>query len=185
VAAVATASMLGYLAAAYVLRARARRARPAAVVAHRGLAAYSPYFIWVPYAVAALRPGPEVPVPEALRWLGLALIAGGPLFMTWAAATLGRHFDMEIVVHGAHEVVSSGPYALVRHPIYAGMALHFVGMALATGDLVFMLGTLLVSFPALYQRAAAEEDLLRRELGPAYADYARSVPMLVPFPRPR
>lgn len=179
-AAVAIASMLGYLVTAYVLRARARRARPATVVEHRGLAAYSPYFIWVPYAVAALRPGPEIALPDPVRWAGLALVVVGPIVMAWSAATLGRHFDMEIVVHGAHEVVSSGPYAVVRHPIYAGMALHFIGVALATGNVVFMLGTALVSFPALYQRAAAEEELLRRELGPAYEAYARRVPMLIP-----
>lgn len=172
--------MLAYGVAAYAIRARARRARPAVVAEARGLAAYSPYFIWVPYAVIALRPGPEISLPDVPRWLGVVLIVAGPLFMIWSAATLGRHFDVEILVHGAHEVVRTGPYAVVRHPIYAGMALHFVGAMLATGNLLFIAGTLFVSFPALYQRAAAEERLLRAELGAAYAAYARDVPMLVP-----
>jgi protein-S-isoprenylcysteine O-methyltransferase Ste14 len=180
VTAVAVASMLAYGVAAYRLRARAVRERPPAVAAAGGLAAYSPYLVWVPYAVIALRPGPEVDVPQALRWIGLALIVSGPLFMIWAAATLGRHFDVEILVHGAHEVVRTGPYAIVRHPIYAGMALHFIGAILATGNWVFILGTLLVSFPALYQRATAEERLLRATLGDAYVRYARDVPMLIP-----
>lgn len=183
VTAVAVGPMLAYAVAAYAIRARARRERPPTVVEHRGLAADSPYFIWVPYVVIALRPGPEVALPEALGWLGLALAAAGPGVMIWSAATLGRHFDVEILVHGAHEVVRSGPYGIVRHPIYAGMALHFIGLALATGNVLFILGTLLVSFPALYQRAAAEETLLRRELGSAYAAYARDVPMLVPRKR--
>ena len=181
--AVAVGSMLAYAVAAYAIRARARRERPPTVVEHRGLAAYSPYFIWVPYAVIALRPGPEIDVPDALRWIGLALTVAGPLVMIWSAATLGRHFDVEILVHGAHEVVRSGPYGIVRHPIYAGMALHFIGLALATGNVLFTLGTVFVSFPALYQRAAAEETLLRRELGAAYEGYARDVPMLLPLPR--
>jgi protein-S-isoprenylcysteine O-methyltransferase Ste14 len=180
VTAAAVLSMLAYGVAAYLVRARAVRERPPAVAAAGGLARYSPYFIWVPYAVIALRPGPEVDVPEPLRWLGLALIVAGPLFMIWAAVTLGRHFDVEILVHGAHEVVRTGPYAVVRHPIYAGMALHFVGATCATGNWIFTLGTLLVSFPALYQRAAAEERLLRETLGDAYARYAREVPMLIP-----
>ncbi len=173
--------MLAYAVAAYRILARARRDRPPAVAATGGLAAYSPYFIWVPYVVIALRPGPEIAVPEALRWLGLALIVAGPLFMIWSAATLGRHFDVEVLVHGAHEVVRTGPYGVVRHPIYAGMALHFIGASLATGNLLFIAGTLFVSFPALYQRASAEETLLRRALGEAYERYRREVPMLFPM----
>jgi protein-S-isoprenylcysteine O-methyltransferase Ste14 len=86
-------------------------------------------------------------------------------------------------VHGGHEVVRRGPYSLVRHPIYTGLAVHFIGACLATGNLILVAGTLLVSFPALYQRAAAEETLLRRELGDAYESYAREVPMLVPMRR--
>jgi cytochrome c oxidase subunit II len=182
VALLAAASMTAYGAVAYAIRARARRERPPAVAEHRGLAAYSPYLIWVPYVVLALHPGPEIGLPTAVRWLGVALIVLGPALMVWAAATLGRHFDVELVVHGAHEVVRTGPYGIVRHPIYAGMALHFIGAILATGNWLFILGTLLVSFPALYQRAAAEERLLRETLGEAYARYAREVPMLLPRP---
>ncbi|MBI2324701.1 MAG: isoprenylcysteine carboxylmethyltransferase family protein [Chloroflexi bacterium] len=172
--------MLAYAVAAYLILARARRERPATVAQMGGLAAYSPYFVWVPYVVMALRPGPEVGVPDALRWIGLVLIVAGPLLQIWAAATLGRHFDVEILVHGAHEVVRSGPYGLVRHPIYTGIALHFIGAMLATGNLLFIAGTLVVSFPALYQRASAEETLLRQTLGEEYERYARDVPMLVP-----
>lgn len=180
---IATASMLAYGVVAYALRARARRARPPAVAEASGLARTSPYFIWVPYAVMWLRPGPAIDVPEPLRWVGLATIVAGPLFMVWSAATLGRHFDVEVQVHGAHEVVRRGPYRFVRHPIYSGMALHFIGASLATGGAVLALGTLLVTFPALYQRASAEERLLRAQLGDAYARYADEVPMLVPLLR--
>jgi protein-S-isoprenylcysteine O-methyltransferase Ste14 len=173
--------MLAYAVAAYRILARAHRERPATVAAAGGLAAYSPYFIWVPYLVIALRPGPELDVPDALRWVGLALVVAGPAVMIWSAATLGRHFDVEVRVHGAHEVVRSGPYGVVRHPIYAGMAVHFIGAMLATGDLLFIAGTLLGSFPALYQRASAEETLLRRALGEADERYRREVPMLFPM----
>ncbi|MGH2499808.1 MAG: methyltransferase family protein, partial [Candidatus Limnocylindria bacterium] len=138
---------------------------------------------WVPYVVVALRPGPELAVPDAVRWAGLALAVAGCAFAAWAAGTLGEHFDVEIEVHERHAVVRSGPYAIVRHPVYSGLALHFVGACLATGNLALALGTLLVSFPALWLRAATEERLLRRELGAAYDAYAREVPMLVPFPR--
>ncbi len=175
--------MLAYGLIAYSIRARARRERPPTVAEAGGLARRSPFFIWVPYVVIALRPGPEIDVPETLRWLGLALVVAGVLFMIWSAVTLGRHFDVEIQVHGAHEVVRRGPYAIVRHPIYAGMALHFLGACLATGNVLFVAGTVFISFPALYQRATAEERLLRDQLGDAYDRYAREVSMLIPFMR--
>ncbi|HSW94896.1 MAG TPA: isoprenylcysteine carboxylmethyltransferase family protein [Patescibacteria group bacterium] len=143
-----------------------------------------PAFVWVPYVVIALRPGPELPVPDAARWIGLALIVGGIAFSIWAARTLGRHFDMEVEVHEGHEVVDRGPFAIVRHPVYLGLAVHFIGACLATGNWLLIAGTLLGTFPALYVRAAAEERLLRESLGPAYDAYAHRVPMLVPVPRP-
>lgn len=101
----------------------------------------------------------------------------------WAAGTLGRHFDVEVQVHRGHEVVRSGPYGIVRHPIYTGLAVHYLGACLATGNLVLIAGTLAVTIPALYVRARAEEELLRSELGEAYDRYAREVPMLVPGSR--
>jgi protein-S-isoprenylcysteine O-methyltransferase Ste14 len=183
VTAVAVAAIVAYGIAAYSIRARARRSRPPTIVEAGGLARNSPYFVWVPYLVITLRPGPEIDIPEPMRWLGLALVVGGVALSIWSAATLGRHFDVELEVHGGHEVVRRGPYSLVRHPIYTGLAVHFIGACLATGNLILVAGTLLVSFPALYQRAASEETLLRRELGDAYESYAREVPMLVPMRR--
>lgn len=139
-----------------------------------------PAFVWVPYVVIALRPGPELPFPDPVRWIGLGLILGGIAFSIWAARTLGRHFDMEVEVHEGHEVVDRGPFAIVRHPVYLGLAIHFIGACVATGNLLLIAGTLFGTFPALYVRALAEEGLLRESLGPAYDAYARRVPMLIP-----
>lgn len=183
VTAVAVAGIVAYALVAYPLRARARAARQPSVLQGAGLARWLPYFVWVPYVVIAIRPGPELDVPEALRWAGLAVTALGPLICIWSALTLGRHFDLEVEVHGGHEVVRSGPYRLVRHPIYLGLLVHFLGACLATGNLVLVTGTALVTVPGLYLRARAEERLLREHLGVAYERYAREVPMLVPFVR--
>jgi protein-S-isoprenylcysteine O-methyltransferase Ste14 len=141
-----------------------------------------PYFFWVPYVVIALRPGPEVDVPDALRWIGVALSVLGIVFSLWAMVALGRHYDLVLEVHQDHELVRHGPYALVRHPVYTGLGLHFAGACLATGNLLLIAGTLLVSYPAFYARARAEERLLRDRFGVEYEKYAREVPMLVPLP---
>jgi protein-S-isoprenylcysteine O-methyltransferase Ste14 len=96
--------------------------------------------------------------------------------------TLGRHYDLVLEVHQDHELVRRGPYALVRHPVYTGLGLHFAGACLATGNLLLIAGTLLVSYPAFYARARAEERLLRGRFGAEYEKYAQEVPMLVPLP---
>jgi len=180
IAAVATGSFVVYITYAFWLRARSRARRGPSLVERGGLAKWLPLFVWVPYAVIWLRAGPELPIPEPLVWLGLVLTVAGIAFAIWAAATLGRHFDVEVQVHRGHEVVRSGPYGIVRHPIYSGLALHYVGACLATGNLVLLAGTLAVTVPGLWLRARAEEELLRSELGEPYDRYARDVPMLVP-----
>lgn len=145
-----------------------------------GLPAITPYFFWVPYVVIALRPGPEIALPESMRWLGLALIVAGVAFALWAIAALGRHYDLVLEIHADHELVRLGPYRFVRHPVYTGLALHFAGACLATGNLLFIAGTVLVSYPAFVGRARAEEALLRDRFGAAYDAYASEVGMFVP-----
>jgi protein-S-isoprenylcysteine O-methyltransferase Ste14 len=181
---VAWTSALSFLVyGVFATRLRARVLRGRRTVATGGaLAQRLPYFIWVPYVVIAVRPGPELPFPDAVRWAGLALVVAGIGFSIWSARTLGRHFDMEVEVHEGHEVVDRGPFAIVRHPVYFGLAVHLIGACLATGNGLLIAGTLLGAVPALYVRAAAEERLLRASLGSAYDAYARRVPMLLPLP---
>jgi protein-S-isoprenylcysteine O-methyltransferase Ste14 len=180
VTATAIGSILIWFAAAYLQRARAVRERGISLERAGGLPAIVPYFVWLPYVVIALRPGPELALPQPVRQAGLVLTVGGIAFALWALRTMGRHYDVEVEIHRGHELVRSGPFAIVRHPVYAGLALHFVGTCLATGNLVLIAGTLAGAIPAFCIRARAEERLLRREFGPAYEEYAREVPMLLP-----
>jgi protein-S-isoprenylcysteine O-methyltransferase Ste14 len=169
-----------FIVSAQIARGRAIARRGASLRTASGVAQWLPYFFWVPYVVAWARLGPEVEVGDALRALGLALCVGGVGVSLWAIATLGRHYDLVLEIHAGHEIVRTGPFALVRHPVYTGLALHFIGACLATGNLVLCAGTLLVTLPTLWIRATAEEQLLRGEFGEEYERYAREVPMLVP-----
>jgi protein-S-isoprenylcysteine O-methyltransferase Ste14 len=178
---VSVAAIVTFMVVAQLSRARGVARRGETVARSRGLAHYVAYFFFVPYVVIAARPGPEVELAGPVRWVGLALVVLGITFAVWAIATLGRHYDLELEIHRDHELIRSGPYRLVRHPVYSGLALHFAGACLATGDLVLVAGTLLVTFPALYLRAKTEERLLRERFGASYDAYAREVGMLVPL----
>jgi protein-S-isoprenylcysteine O-methyltransferase Ste14 len=178
---VSVASIVTFMVVAQVSRIRGVARRGETLARSRGLAHYVAYFFFVPYVVVAARLGPELDLPEPLRWAGLALVVVGIAFALWAIATLGRHYDLELEIHRDHELVRAGPYRFVRHPVYTGLALHFVGACLATGNLLLIAGTLFVAFPAFYVRARTEERLLRERFGAAYDDYAREVGMLVPL----
>jgi protein-S-isoprenylcysteine O-methyltransferase Ste14 len=179
--AVVIAGGAAFIVFAQLARLRAVAQRGASLRTSGGLPQLAPYFFWVPYAVVALRPGPNVDVPAPLAVLGLCIAVAGVAIALWAIVTLGRHYDLLLEVHAGHELVRTGPYALVRHPVYTGLALHFAGACLATGNLLLIAGTLLVSYPAFYLRARAEEALLRREFTAEYERYAKEVGMLVPF----
>lgn len=165
VTAITVGAIALYVALATVLRRRSLRWRGPSLQRGTSLAAiWLPYLLPVPYLVITFGVGPELDVPVGLRWSGLALVVGGVAFSSWAALTLGRHFDLEVEVHRDHELVRSGPYAVVAHPIYSGLAIHLIGACLATGNVILIAGTLFVAIPAFVARAR-EEDRLLRESG--------------------
>jgi protein-S-isoprenylcysteine O-methyltransferase Ste14 len=180
VALMAVVAFTIYIARASLLQRRARRVRGGPLRAAGGVARWGPAFVFVPYLILDGRPGPTIAPSEPIVDIGLALVIVGAAFALWAASTLGAQFDLEPGVHQGHSVVRAGPYRVVRHPVYVGIAVHLVGACIASGNLALILGVLLVGFPLLYVRARAEEQLLRAELGPAYDVYSRDVGMFVP-----
>jgi protein-S-isoprenylcysteine O-methyltransferase Ste14 len=110
---------------------------------------------------------------------GVALI--GILFAWWGRIHLGRLWSGTITLKQDHHVVDTGPYALVRHPIYTGLILSILATAAAQATVTGLLGAGAIAI-GLWIKARAEERLLATELGAdAYSDYRRRVPMLVPF----
>lgn len=126
-----------------------------------------------PFAIPFVSEG-----PRDGGWLGLAATAVlivGLLSMLWALGALGTNIS---VVPQAREVVTHGPYAVVRHPLYAAEIVNVVGICLAaTGPWPWVVAAALVCFQVM--RARREERLLAQVL-PGYADYAARTPMLVP-----
>jgi protein-S-isoprenylcysteine O-methyltransferase Ste14 len=111
----------------------------------------------------------------------LSLEAGAFAFAWWARLALGRLWSGMITLREGHRVIQTGPYRLVRHPIYTGFLGAAWSFALLVGAPRPLLGALLLT-ATMALKARREETFLRQELGEAaYDDYARRTPMLVPF----
>jgi protein-S-isoprenylcysteine O-methyltransferase Ste14 len=121
--------------------------------------------------------------PEAalLDWALVAAFLGGLAACWWARLHMGRLWSGGVAVKEGHRVVDTGPYAIVRHPIYTGAfiaVIPFAAIRARPVDLLFAAG--FVVFFAL--KARIEERFLCAQLGPDYERYRERVPMLVPRP---
>ncbi len=126
---------------------------------------------------ARLVPAPWEPVLAAH---GLVLTALGVGLAVWAKVRLGRWFSATFGIKPDHQLVTDGPYAVVRHPIYAGLLAALVGAALIWNSAVTLALAVLQSVP-LFFHTVYEETLFEAHFGEAYRDYERRVPRLIPF----
>ena len=118
--------------------------------------------------------------PE-VGWLMVALAVVGFAFCWWARLHLGRLWSGTVTRKEGHHVVDTGPYGIVRHPIYTGLLLAIFAMAAIRATPLALLGSLMIAV-AFVLKARLEETFLGEELGrETYDAYRRRVPMLVPF----
>jgi protein-S-isoprenylcysteine O-methyltransferase Ste14 len=121
------------------------------------------------------------PVSAPLGWSMEGLIVVGILFAWWARVHLGKLWSGGIERMAEHRVVDTGPYALVRHPIYTGLILAIFATAAIRGTPWALLGAALFAL-GFALKAKVEERFLEAELG-GYDAYRARVPMIVPFVR--
>jgi protein-S-isoprenylcysteine O-methyltransferase Ste14 len=121
-----------------------------------------------------------LPIANWCFWSGAAITAAGLLFSVWARRHLGKNWSQAVTVKEGHELVTSGPYAVVRHPIYTGLLLGFFGSAVARGEWRGILAVALV-FSALWFKLQLEEEWMRAQFGESYGAYSRKVAALVPY----
>ena len=113
-------------------------------------------------------------------WIGAAITSAGLLLCVWARRHLGRNWSRAVTLKEDHELITSGPYAVVRHPIYTGLLFALIGSALARGEWRGVLGVALI-FAALWFKLRLEERWMREQFGAAYEAYSRRVAALVPY----
>ena len=116
-------------------------------------------------------------LPVAL--LSDLIVLAGAAVMVWARLTLGRNWSAEVSLKQDHELIESGPYAHVRHPIYSGLLLMCLGTAIFYGRALGF-GLLLALAAGLWWKARGEEQMMSRHFPDAYADYSSRVHAIIP-----
>jgi protein-S-isoprenylcysteine O-methyltransferase Ste14 len=120
--------------------------------------------------------------PSGIRpfWIGAAVTVVGLLFAVWARQHLGSNWSHAVTVKQGHELITTGPYALVRHPIYTGILTGFLGTAIALSQVRGVIGFVLI-FLVLWAKLRTEEEWMRSQFGETYATYTRQTAALLPY----
>jgi protein-S-isoprenylcysteine O-methyltransferase Ste14 len=116
---------------------------------------------------------------DAVRWLGVALLAAGGALRLWPVAVLGGRFSGLVAIQPGHELVTTGIYSRIRHPSYLGLLISALGWGLAFNTAVGLF-LALANIPPLVARMNAEERLLSSEFGGAYEEYRAQTARLIP-----
>jgi len=120
-------------------------------------------------------------VSDAAGWLLAAVTAAGFLFSWWARIHLGSLWSSAVTLKEGHHVVDTGPYRVVRHPIYTGIIIATFATAIDKGTYVALAGAVLM-LVGWFIKARVEERFLRVQLGAeSYDAYARKTAMLIPY----
>ena len=120
-----------------------------------------------------------VPNEPAVWLAGLAMTALGIGISIWARLSLGANWSGMVTLKTGHELVRTGLYRWIRHPIYTGILLGMVGTAMIKGHLRGWIGVVVV-LCAFYFKARREERFLREEFGAGFDEHSRRTGMFLP-----
>jgi len=121
-----------------------------------------------------------LPHSLALNIISLVLALLGLSLSIWARVVLGRNWSGTVTFKENHELIERGPYAFIRHPIYTGMLLMFLGTALALGTFAGLMGVPIL-FLSFWIKFRQEEALMIEHFGDQYLTYRKRVSAIIPF----
>ena len=121
--------------------------------------------------------------PSSLICSMLVALLGGSAIVIFIAATkaMGRNWSVVARTRSDHELVRTGPFAVVRHPIYLALFLYMLSFGIAFGHFGQLLLALPLYIVGAIVRIGEEEKLLRAQFGDEHARYVREVPAFIPF----
>jgi protein-S-isoprenylcysteine O-methyltransferase Ste14 len=120
-----------------------------------------------------------IPKSVVVVWLGVAVAGAGIALAIWARRHLGENWSDKVVLKVDHQLIRSGPYGYLRHPIYTGVLLGVGGTALAIGEWRGIVALLLQGTSYLI-KAKREERILAESFGEAFAEYKRETGFFLP-----
>lgn len=120
------------------------------------------------------------PVRTVAAVVGLGLVVAGAAFNIAGRVTLRSAWSNQIEVCEGQELISRGPYAMVRHPLYASLIWMFVGGSLVYANPLSLALTLAVFVPMMYVRARKEDAVLGDSFGESFDTYRRRTGMFLP-----
>jgi protein-S-isoprenylcysteine O-methyltransferase Ste14 len=131
----------------------------------------------LPYPLLNVR---LVPAGATAALVGYGLLVAGLLFAIWARVYLGGNWSANVTLKQNHTLVRSGPYRMVRHPIYTGLLVALLGTAITLGELRCFLGVTLAAI-AWKIKSMTEEAFMRQQFGEQYTRYQLEVKALIPY----
>jgi protein-S-isoprenylcysteine O-methyltransferase Ste14 len=120
-----------------------------------------------------------VPYAPWIRATGAALTWLGILFAIWARYHIGRYWSSSVSLRAGHQLVRTGPYSRIRHPIYTGILLALAGTALVIGRYGALLAFVIMVIGFAW-KASREEALLAGEFGPSFEEHKRHTGFFLP-----
>jgi len=120
-----------------------------------------------------------VPLPVAVRWLGVALSIVGIAMMQWTLATLGKNLTDTVETRQTAHLITHGPYRWVRHPYYVTAAMLIAATTLITANLLIGIAGIIVQL-LLVIRTPLEEQVLEERFGQDYRDYQATTGRFLP-----
>jgi protein-S-isoprenylcysteine O-methyltransferase Ste14 len=120
-----------------------------------------------------------VPEGPGIEWLGVAITAAGIAFALWARWHLGANWSGLVTLKEGHELIRTGPYRFIRHPIYTGILIGLFGTLLEDGEMRSLVALAMV-WLSFYIKARREESFLSQEFGPGFAEHQGHTGMFLP-----
>jgi protein-S-isoprenylcysteine O-methyltransferase Ste14 len=120
-----------------------------------------------------------IPHDVFLEVLAVTLTALGIAFAIWARFYIGQNWSSAVTIKVGHQLIRSGPYAWVRHPIYSGLLLAMIGTVLALRELRGLLAFVLLCL-GFWIKLRMEEGFMRKTFGLEYEEYSKSTGALIP-----
>ncbi|MBS0226059.1 MAG: isoprenylcysteine carboxylmethyltransferase family protein [Proteobacteria bacterium] len=136
------------------------------------MAVYAGFTHWASFPSTIVAP---------LAWLGLIVLLAGLVLRAWSIRVLSRQFTVDVAIRDDHQLIRSGPYALLRHPSYTGALMCFYGVGLMLGSWASLVLLVIPPTLAFLHRIRIEEAVLSLAFPKDYPEYARTTKRLIPF----